>query len=60
MKEIEKDFFYEDCIDVPRECVPFIEVSANNPIFFSKEGTLYTYDNPDEPYLGYKYESKKE
>ena len=60
MKEIEKDFFYEDCIDIPRECVPFIEVSANNPIFFSKEGTLYTYDNPDEPYLGYKYESKKE
>lgn len=60
MKEIEKGFFYEDCIDSPKECVPFIEVSADNPIFFSEEGTLYTRDNPDKPYLGYKYEGEKE
>ena len=51
MREIEKDFFYEDPIDDLADCVPFIEVSTNNPIFFSKEGTLYKYDNPNEPYL---------
>lgn len=60
MKEIEKGFFYEDCIDILEECVPFIEVSEDNPIFYSKEGTLYTRDNPDKPYLGYKYEGENE
>lgn len=58
MREIEKDFFYEDPIDDPEDCVPFIEVSANNQIFFSKEGTLYKYNNPDEPYLGYPFKPK--
>ncbi len=55
MKEIAKDFFYEECIDVPEECVPYIDVDENNPLFFSRNGTLYSRSNPDEPYLGYEY-----
>ena len=55
MKEIAKDFFYEECIDVPEECVPYIDVDENNPFFFSQNGTLYSRNNPDEPYLGYEY-----
>ncbi len=55
MKEIEKDFFYEECIDTPEDCIPYIDVNENNPLFFSKDGTLYRRDNPNEPYLGYKY-----
>lgn len=54
MREIEKDFFYEDCIDIPEDCVPYIEVNEDNPHFFSKDGTLYSYEDPDTPYLGYE------
>lgn len=60
MRHIAKDFYYESCVSSPDEHIPFIEVSEDNPIFFSKEGTLYTRDNPDAPYLGYKYEGEKE
>ena len=60
MRHIAKDFYYESCVSSPDEHIPFIEVSEDNPIFFSNEGTLYTRDNPNAPYLGYKYEGEKE
>ena len=40
LKEIADDFYYEDCIDDPQN-VPYITVHPDNPIFFSKDGTLY-------------------
>lgn len=58
MRKIEKDFFYEECVDDPQDCIPYIEVNENNPVFFSKNGTLYAYDNPDVPYLGYEYKEE--
>ncbi len=60
MREIAKDFFYEECIDVPEECLPYIDVSEENPLFFSKDGTLYSRENPDVPSLGYVYKEKVE
>lgn len=60
MKTIARDFYYEECIDIPQEHLPYIEVSEKNPIFFSKNGTLYSYDNPNEPYLGYEYIEENE
>ena len=55
MREIEKAFFYETNVDEPSTCLPFIVVGIDNPLFFSVEGTLYSKNNPDEPYLGYNY-----
>lgn len=55
MREIEKAFFYEIDVDEPSTCLPFIVVGIDNPLFFSVEGTLYSKNNPDEPYLGYNY-----
>lgn len=40
LKEIDKDFYFEECIDDPED-VPYITVHPDNPIFFSKDGSLY-------------------
>lgn len=58
MRVIAKDFYYEENIDEPQQCLPYIEVSMDNPLFFSKGGTLYSYENPEVPYLGYTYRSE--
>mgnify|MGYP006374421581 CR=1 len=55
MREIGKDFFYETNVDSPSTCLPYIEVSKDNPLFFSEDGTLYSRNKPNEPYLGYDY-----
>ena len=38
-----KDFFYEECVDCPEDCVPYIEVNENNPWFFSKDAYEYIF-----------------
>lgn len=55
MREISKDFFYEEPYVGPERYIPYIEVDKDNPLFFSRDGTLYSRDNPNEPYLGYPY-----
>lgn len=55
MREISKNFFYEEPYVGPERYIPYIEVSKDNPFFFSKDGTLYSRDNPNKPYLGYPY-----
>ena len=52
MRVITRDFYCED-----KQYLPYIIVSRNNPLFFSKGGTLYSYENPNVPYLGYTYEN---
>lgn len=59
LKKIEKDFYYEECVDDPELCLPFIEVHPDNPYFFTKDGTLYSRDDADTPYLGYTYPEPK-
>lgn len=51
MREINKKFFCD--------CIPYIDVDERNPLFFSKDGTLYKRDNPNEPYLGHPYNGNK-
>lgn len=57
LKILAEDFYYEDGIDEPEDCVPFIEVHPDNPVFFAQNGTLYKRENPAVPYLGYSYET---
>lgn len=33
LKEIAKDFYYEECVDDPELCLPFVEVHPDNPFF---------------------------
>lgn len=40
LKKISSDFYYKSYVDDPNK-VPYVEVSPLNPIFFSKDGTLY-------------------
>lgn len=56
---IDKEFFCETPIVDPEDCIPYIDVDERNPLFFSKDGTLYKRDNPKEPYLGYPYSGYK-
>lgn len=55
LKTLAKDFYYEECIEDPKSCVPYIEVHPNNPYFFAKNGTIYSKEDPQHPYLGYPY-----
>lgn len=55
LKTLAQDFYYEECVENPESCVPYIEVHPDNPYFFSKEGTLYSRDDNQKPYLGFPY-----
>lgn len=55
LKTLDKDFYYEDFVDDPKTCVPYIEVHPDNPYFFSKDGTLYSREDSQTPYLGFPY-----
>lgn len=59
IREIDKEFFCESPIVEPKDYIPYIEVSERNPLFFSKDGTLYSREKPNEPYLGYPYSGYK-
>ena len=59
LKEIAKDFYYEECVDDPDLCLPYVEVHPDNPYFFAKAGTLYKKEDADTPYLGYTYPLSK-
>ena len=40
LREIEPDFYYEECIDSP-DYPPYITIHPKNPLFYSKGGTLF-------------------
>lgn len=41
LKEIAKDFYYEEDIDGPDDHLPFIYVHPDNPNFYSENGSLF-------------------
>lgn len=55
LKTLDQDFYYEECVEDPESCVPYIEVHPDNPYFFSKDGNLYSRDNDQKLYLGFPY-----
>ena len=59
MREIDKDFFCDAPIQGRDEETPYIDVDERNPWFFSKNGTLFSRDNPSKPYLGCPYNGYK-
>lgn len=54
LRVLEPDFYDHDYQADPYS-VPYVEVNPNNPIFYSKDGTLYKYGESDAPYLRYPY-----
>ena len=44
LKEIAPDFYYDDIVELNPD-PPYIEIDKNNPIFYSKDGTLYFKSN---------------
>lgn len=42
LKEIAYDFYYEEMIDDPEEDKPYVEVHPDNPVYYSKDGILYS------------------
>lgn len=44
LKEIASDFYYESCVD-NEIFPPYVRISADNPIFYAKDGSLYFREN---------------
>ena len=42
MKEIAYDFYYEYGIDDPEEMKPYVDIHPDNPIYYAKDGILYS------------------
>ena len=42
LTEIAYDFYFEEMIDAPEEDKPYVEIHPDNPVYFSKGGTLYS------------------
>ena len=44
LKEIASDFYYESCVD-NEIFPPYVRISADNPVFYAKGGSLYFREN---------------
>lgn len=44
LKEIASDFYYESCVD-SEIFPPYVRISADNPVFYAKDGSLYFREN---------------
>ena len=42
LKEIAYDFYYEEMIDDPEEWKPYVDIHPDNPVYYSKNGILYS------------------
>ena len=42
LTEIAYDFYFEEMIDDPEEDKPYVEVHPDNPVYYSKDGILYS------------------
>ena len=56
LREIEPDFYYEEGIDSP-DYPPDITIHPNNPVFYSKDGTLFFKRN-GKVAINHKYNGK--
>jgi len=56
LREIEPDFYYEECIDSP-DYPPYITIHPNNPVFYSEDGTLLFKKN-GKVAIDHKYNGK--
>lgn len=44
LKDIASDFYYESCVD-NEIFPPYVRISADNPVFYAKDGSLYFREN---------------
>ena len=56
LREIEPDFYYEECVDSP-DFPPYITIHPNNPVFYSEDGTLFFKKN-GKVAIDHKYNGK--
>lgn len=42
LKEIAYDFYFEEMIDDPEEWKPYVDIHPDNPVYYSKDGILYS------------------
>lgn len=56
LREIEPDFYYEECVDSP-DYPPFITIHPDNPVFYSEDGTL-RFKETGKVAINHKYNGK--
>ena len=56
LREIEPDFYYEECIDSP-DYPPYITIHPDNPVFYSEDGTLL-FKETGKVAINHKYNGK--
>lgn len=56
LREIEPDFYYEECVDSP-DFPPYITIHPNNPVFYSEDGSLFFKKN-GKVAIDHKYNGK--
>ena len=42
IKDISYDFYFEEMITDPEEWKPYVEIHPDNPVYYSKDGILYS------------------
>lgn len=42
IKEIAYDFYFEEMIDDPEQTKPYVDIHPDNPVYYSKDGILYS------------------
>lgn len=48
LKEIAYDFYYEEMIDDPEKMKPYVDIHLDNPVYYSKDGILYSRETGKE------------
>lgn len=48
LKEIAYDFYFEEMIDDPEEWKPSVDIHPDNPVYYSKDGILYSRETGKE------------
>lgn len=48
LKEIAYDFYYEEMVDDPEEMKPYVDIHPDNPVYYSKDGILYSRETGKE------------
>lgn len=48
LKEIAYDFYYEEMVDDPEEMKPYVNIHPDNPVYYSKDGILYSRETGKE------------
>lgn len=48
LKEIAYDFYYEEMVDDPEGMKPYVDIHPDNPVYYSKDGILYSRETGKE------------